>query len=161
MANNKYYIRRDFKSEPMEDLEVKNAIFNKGLKKALEIEVNQNLDFANKTYSLIDRYAGFGSNSKVLPIPFHIEAWRAFVSSGMLFILKDRANTLLEAYSLIHEINYLIESLRYGDYCIRDGTGRNLVFTLTDHEPCGEWVPFIIRDKIYKLKPILQKIKFD
>lgn len=157
MANNKYYIRRNFKSEPMEDLEVKNAIFRKGLRKALEIEVNQNIELAEKTYQLIDKYLQLYSGSAILLIPFHIDAWKAFVNSGMFFILKDRANILLEAYSIIHEINYLIDSLRYGNY----GIIKIAVVTITDYETAGETIPFIIRNKIYKLKPILQKIKFD
>ncbi len=48
MANHRYYIRRNFKSEYMEDSEVKNAIFRKGLRKALELEVSQNIEMAKK-----------------------------------------------------------------------------------------------------------------
>ncbi len=157
MANNRYYIRRNFKSEPMEDLEVKNAIFRKGLRKALEIEVNQNIELSEKTYNLIDKYLQLYSDSAILLIPFHIDAWKVFVNSGMFFILKDRANILLEAYSIIHEINFLIDSLRYGDY----GIIKIAVVTITDYETPGETIPFIIKNKIYKLKPLLQKIKFD
>lgn len=155
MANHKYYIRRNFMSEPMEDLEVKNAIFRKGLRKALEFEVKQNLELSNKTYNLIDKYSD--PNKVILLIPFHIEAWKTFVNSGMLFILKDKATALVEAYSIIHEINFFIDSLRYGNY----GKYGNNIVTITGDESSGGWIPNIIRNKIVKLKPILQTIKFD
>lgn len=155
MANHKYYIRRNFMSEPMEDLEVKNAIFRKGLRKALEFEVKQNLELSNKTYNLIDKYSD--PNKVILLIPFHIEAWKTFVNSGMLFILKDKATALVEVYSIIHEINFFIDSLRYGNY----GKYGNNIVTITGDESSGGWIPNIIRNKIVKLKPILQTIKFD
>lgn len=155
MAKNKYHIRRNLISEPMEDLEVKNAIFRKGLRKALEFELKQNLELSDKTYDLIDKYSD--ANNVILLIPFHIEAWKAFVNSGMLFILKDKATELVEAYSIIHEINFFIDSLRYGNY----GKYGNNIVTITDDKSSGGWIPYIIQNKILKLKPILQKIKFD
>ncbi len=156
MANYRYYIRRNFKSEYMEDSEVKNAIFRKGLRKALENEINQNIDLANKSHKFIYEYTEeYGGNDQILIIPFHIEAWKAFVNSGMLFILKDRANVLVEAYNIIHEINFLIDTLRYGNY------GNNGIRIATIDYPRGEKIYLIIREKINKLKPILQKIKFD
>jgi len=156
MANNKkYHIRRNLISEPMEDLEVKNAIFRKGLKKALEFEVKQNLELSNKTNDLIFKFSD--SKKAVLLIPFHIEAWKAFVNSGMLFILKDKATALVEAYSIIHEINFFIDSLRYGNY----GKYGNNVVTITDDKSNGGWIPNIIKIKIHNLKPILEKIKFE
>ncbi len=155
MAKNRYYIRRKFKSEPMEDLEVKNAIFRKGLRKALENEINQNIDLANKIYEFIDKYSSYGANDQILIIPFHIEAWKAFVNSGMLFILKDRANALVEAYNVIHEINFLSDTLKYGNY------GNNGIRIATIDYAHGGKIFLIIQEKINKLKPILQKIKFD
>lgn len=155
MANNRYYIRRKFISEPMEDLEVKNAIFRKGLRKALENEINQNIDLANKIYEFINAYTNYGANDQILIIPFHIEAWKAFVNSGMLFIIKDRANELVEAYNIINEINFLIDTLRYGNY------GNNGIRIATIDYDHGGNISFIIREKIHKLKPIIQKIKFD
>jgi hypothetical protein len=155
MANHRYYIRRNFKSEYMEDSEVKNAIFRKGLRKALENEINQNIDLANKIYECIDKYTNYGANDQILIIPFHIEAWKSFVNSGMLFILKDSANALVEVYNIIHEINFLIDTLRYGNY------GNNGIRIATIDYPYGGNISFIIREKINKLKPILQKIKFD
>ncbi|MFA4934568.1 MAG: ATP-binding protein [Candidatus Methanoperedens sp.] len=154
MANHRYYIRRNLKSEPMEDLEVKNAIFRKGLRKALENEINQNIDLANNIYKFIDEYTNYGANDQILIIPFHIEAWKAFVNSGMLFILKDGAN-LVEAYNIIHEINFLIDTLRYGNY------GNNGIRIATIDYARGGKIYLIIQEKINKLKLILQKIKFD
>ena len=139
----------------MEDSEVKNAIFRKGLRKALENEISQNIDLANKIYEFIDKYTNYGANDQILIIPFHIEAWKAFVNSGMLFILKDRANALVEAYNIIHEINFLIDTLKYGNY------GNNGIRIATIDYAHGGKISLIIREKINKLKPILQKIKFD
>ena len=84
--------------------------------KALENEINQNIDLANKIYEFIEKYTSYGANDQILIIPFHMEAWKAFVNSGMLFILKDRGNALVESYNIIHEINFLIDTLRYGNY---------------------------------------------
>lgn len=162
MADYRYYIRRNFKSEPMEDSEVKNAIFRNGLRKALEFEVLQNLDLAKKTSQRLEIYTNYWVPSKeripLLLIPFYSEAWRATVSSGILFILKDKANALVEAYSLIHEINYLFDSLRYEKY----GVEKSVFTQFDDSKPeHGTWIPRIISDKIRKLEGILQKVKLD
>lgn len=160
MANYRYYIRRNFKSEYMEDSEVKNAIFRKGLRKALEFEVLQNLELANKTSHVLETYTARWSEKRapLLLIPFYSEAWRATVSSGILFILKDKANTLVEAYSLIHEINYLMDSLRYEIY----GKDQCACTQIHDATPqYGTNIPALINIKIPKLQNILQKIKFD
>lgn len=162
MASYRYYIRRNFKSESMEDSEVKNAIFRKGLRKALEFEVLQNLDMAQKTSQRLETYTNYRVPSKervpILLIPFYTEAWGAIVSSGILFILKDRATNLVEAYSMIHEINYLIESLRYENY----GKEQCAFTQVDDAKPeYGTWIPMIIRNKTQKLQALLQKIEFD
>lgn len=158
MANHRYYIRRNLKSEPMEDFEVKNAIFKKGLRKALEFEVLQNIEMANRTHKRLESYTTSHKRAPILLIPFYTEAWRAIVSSGILFILKDKATTLVEAYSTIYEINYLIDSLRYEKYGKEE-----CVYTPDDTSKPehGTWIPMIIRDKIAKLRQILEKIKFE
>lgn len=158
MANHRYYIRRNFKSEYMEDSEVKNAIFRKGLRKALEFEVKQNLEMTEKILQRLNMYKGQWAPSKerapILLIPFYTEAWRAIVGSGILFILKDKA-TLVEAYNIIHEINYLIDSLRYEKYSYG-------AFTQVDSATAsGTWIPGIIIEKTEKVKNVLQQIKFE
>lgn len=158
MANHRYYIRRNFKSEPMEDFEVKNAIFKKGLRKALEFEVLQNIEMANSTYKRLESYTRSHKRAPILLIPFYTEAWRAIVSSGILFILKDKATTLVEAYSTIYEINYLIDSLRYEKYGKEECVYTQYDTSKPEH---GTWLPMIIRDKIAKLQGILQKVKLD
>lgn len=158
MVNHRYYIRRNFESEPMEDFEVKNAIFRKGLRKALEFEVTQNLEMTRKMRTSLGKYSNSRNRTSLLLVPFYTEAWRAIVSSGILFIIKDRADTLVKAYSIIHEINYLIDSIRFEKY-----EGEKGVFTqIHDSKPeHGTWIPAIIIDKIPKLEQILQEIKFD
>ncbi len=159
MANHRYYIRRNFKSEYMEDSEVKNAIFRKGLRKALEFEVLQNLDLANKTSKSLEKYMLYsGKRAPIILVPFYDDAWRGVVSSGLLFILKERATTLVEAYSKIHEINYLIDSLRYENY----GEEQCAYTQVFDSNPQhGTFIPWIIIDKLQKLQGILQKVKLD
>lgn len=159
MADYRYYMRRNFKSEPMEDFEVKNSIFRKGLRKALEFEVLQNLEMANKISKSLEKYMLYsGKRAPILFVPFYDDAWKATVSSGILFILKDRANTLVEAYSLIHEINYLMDYLRGENY-----SEDQCVYTqVYDSNPqYGTWLPNLINIKIPKLQNILQKIKFE
>lgn len=158
MVNNKYYLRRNFLSEPMEDLEVKNAIFRRGLRKAIEFEVTQNLEMTKKMRSSLGKYSNSRNRTSLLLVPFYTEAWRAIVSSGILFILKDRADTLVKAYSIIHEMNYLIDSIRFEKY-----DGEKGVFTqIHDSKPnIGTWIPAIIIDKIPELEKILREIKFD
>jgi len=158
MVDNRYFIRRNLKSEPMEDLEVKNAIFRKGLRKALEFEILQNLELAKKTSKSLEKYVSSHKRAPILLVPFYNEAWRAIVSSGILFILKDRATILIEAYSKIHEINYLIDSLKYEKYGSEEGTYTQVYDSKPEH---GIWIPALIRDEVAKLQGILQKIKFD
>ena len=158
MANHRYYIRRNFKSEYMEDSEVKNSIFRKGLKKSLEYEVKQNLEMMGKILQRLNLYHGQWSPSKerapILLIPFYTEAWRAMIGSGILFIFKDKA-TLVEAYNIIHEINYLMDSLRYEKYSYG-------AFTQVDSTTTrGDFIQRIIIEKTEKVKDILQKIKFE
>lgn len=159
MADYRYYIRRNFKSEPMEDFEVKNAIFRKGLRKALEFEVLQNLEMANKISKSLQNYMSYsGKRAPILFVPFYDDAWRATVNSGILFILKDRATSLVEAYSMIHEINYLIESLRYENYGKEQLAFTQVYDSLPEY---GTWIPMIIKDKTQNLQRALQKIKFE
>ncbi len=158
MVDNRYFIRRILKSEPMEDSEVKNAIFRKGLKKALEFEILQNLELAKKTSYSLEKYMISHKRAPILLVPFYNEAWRAIVSSGIIFILKDRAKILIEAYSMIHEINYLSDSLKYEKYGLEEGTFTQVYDAKPEH---GIWIPSLIRDEVIKLQGILQKIKFD
>ena len=142
----------------MEDFEVKNAIFKKGLRKALEYEIRQNLQVTEKISERIEMYRNQWSpkyeRSPILLIPFYTEAWRSVVGSGILYILKDGA-ALVEAYSIIHEINYLIDSLRYEQY-------QNSAYTQVDNAKPnhGTWIPEIIKQKSAEVRIILLEIKF-
>ena len=160
MANHRYYIRRNFKSEYMEDYEVKYAIFKKGLKKALEFEIEQNIVLSEKTLNSLEKYLRYSPETlaPVLFVPFYDWAWKSVVSSGTFFIFKDRAISLVGVYRQIHEINYLIEYLRY-ENCDKD----TCVYTpFTDSRPeSGTSILWIIRDEIGKLREELKKIKLE
>lgn len=158
MADHRYFIRRNFKSEPMEDFEIKNALFRKGLKKALEFEISQNLQLINKTRICLEKYKIAGKRVPILLIPLETEAWRATISSGILFILKDSVETLVKAYNIIHEINYLIDSLRYEKYGVETGTYTPVHDSKPEH---GTWLPVIIDENISKIEILLKQIEFN
>ncbi len=52
MANHRYYRRYNFQSIPMEDYEVKDAIFRKGLRKSLYFEISNNIDLCEKSLNM-------------------------------------------------------------------------------------------------------------
>lgn len=157
MADHRYFIRRNFQSEPMEDFEVKNAIFKKGLRKALEFEVSQNLQSIDKIRTSLDKYKNARKRVPILLIPLQTEAWRAIVSSGILYVLEDIADTLVNAYNVIHEVNYLIDSLRFEKYGIELGTYTSVYESKPEY---GTWIPVIIDEKISAIKVLLGHIEF-
>ena len=160
MGNHRYYIRRNCKSEPMEDSEVKYAIFKKGLKKALEFEIEQNIELSEKTFTRLEKYIDYHTKHPVpvLLVPLYDWAWKSVVSSGTLFVFKDDATNLVSIYRQIHEINYLIEYLRY-----EKSNKETSVYTpIEDSNPeFGTSILWIIRTEIVKLIGELRKIKLE
>lgn len=154
MVNHRYYKRYSFQSVPMEDHEVKEVIFKKGLRKGLEFEISQNLSLAKNTWELIDKIYNYRPEKvkKTVFTPFYTEAWKAVVSSGLLYILKEKALDLVTAYSLIHEINHLIDCQKHGLEII---VTPSVPDTLPDH---GKYIPAVIRGKIQNLHAILDRL---
>lgn len=156
MANHRYYKRYSFQSVPMEDHEVKEAIFKKGLRKGLEFELSKNLELAKKTWELIDKIIDSYRPEQVKPTvftPFYTDAWEAVVSSGFLYVLKEKAVELVKAYSLIHEINHLIDCQKHGLEIIVTPSYKG---SLPDH---GTYIPSIIKTKIQELYGMLDRLK--
>jgi hypothetical protein len=152
MANHQYYTRQRFQSEPMEDHEVKSLIYKKGLRKALDFEIAENIRLAEITVKRVDQYQIYHKGAPILLIPFSTDAWKMVVSSGLLFILKEHAAKFVEAYRSINEINYLIDSLRYGM--------ETAYTSVDDSSPKhGIWIPGMIREKIAKLMGILGEVR--
>ncbi len=157
MSNdNKYYIRRDFKSEPMEDHEVKNAIFKKGLREALIEEINYNKDQARKIISTENQlYINKPEDRKDLYfIPFRLEAWKSIVSSGLLSVIKKKNTEILNIYNMIYETNYLIELQK-------QGSGHETIVTqIDDAKPkAGAYLPRLIREKSEVILRSLEGLK--
>lgn len=154
MVKHRYYKRYNFQSVPMEDHEVKGAIFKKGLRKGLEFEISQNLSLAENTWGLIDKIYNYRPEKvkKTVFTPFYTGAWKAVVSSGLLYILKEKALDLVTAYSLIHEINHLIDCQKHGLEII---VTPSVPDTLPDH---GKYIPAVIKEKIQRLYSILDRL---
>lgn len=154
MVNHRYYIRRNFKSEPMEDHEVKNAIFNKGLREALFEEIEYNEQLARKTISKIDEIYKYPPEKRRFTafVPFRVEAWRSVVSSGIFSLIKKHTKELTDVYNIIYEINHIFELQKYG---------REMVVTQTDDSKPdqGKYIPALIREKVSKLLVLLNQVK--
>jgi len=154
MANNRYYKRYQFKSEPMEDYEIKEVIFNSGLREALVFEVTSNLDLIDKTLVLIEKIYKYLPRQRkpTVFIPFYTETWRLVISSGFLPLLKERTKQFIAAYSIIHEINNLIDCQKYGlDVVVTPSYEK----TLPDH---GTYIHAIIQAKMQELRIVLLEL---
>lgn len=154
MANYRYYIRRNFKSEYMEDFEVKYAIFKKGLKESLDFEINNNIELCSSSLKLLEDIYNYEPKDRIqiILIPFYSDAWKAITNSGLLFILKKNAQKLVEVYSLIHEINYLVDCQKYGLKIINTPIDKS-------KSDSGIYLPALLRDRISMLQGLLYKHK--
>ncbi len=152
MANHRYYIRRNFKSEYMEDYEVKDAIFKKGLKESLDFEMNNNIELCSSSLKLLDEIYRYKPEQRkpIILIPFYSDAWKSITNSGLLFVLKENAQKLVEIYSLIHAINYLVDCQKHGLEIV------NTPIHISKPD-IGTYLPAILREKIAMLQGLLIK----
>ena len=152
MANHRYYIRRNFKSEYMEDYEVKDTIFKKGLKESLDFEINKNIELCSLSSKLLEEIDHYQPKQRkpIILIPFYSDAWKAITNSGLLFVLKENAQKLVEIYSLIHEINYLVDCQKYGLEMVNTPIYKS-------SPDIGSYLPFVLREKISMLQGLLSK----
>ena len=150
MADHSYYRRYNFQSVPMEDYEVKDVIFRKGLRKSLYFEISKNFELCDKSLNLIEEIFRFRYEQRqhIVFIPFYTDAWNAITSSGLLFVLKEEAQKLVELYSLIHEINYLIDCQKYGVEIVNTPIYKSS----PEH---GTYIPAILQAKLGKLYGLL------
>lgn len=154
MANHRYYRRYNFQSIPMEDYEVKDAIFRKGLKESLYFEISKNIELCILSLKFIDKIYRVNPEQRrpIVFIPFYSNAWNAITSSGLLFVLKENAQKLVEIYSLIHEINYLVEFHKYGIEIVNT--------PIYESKPdIGIYIPSLMQQKIGKLQELLIQIQ--
>jgi len=152
MANHRYYIRRNFKSEYMEDYEVKDAIFKKGLKESLDFEMNNNIELCSSSLKLLEEIYRYKPEQRkpIILIPFYSDAWKSITNSGLLFVLKENAQKLVEIYSLIHAINYLVDCQKHGLEIV------NTPIHISKPD-IGTYLPAILREKIAMLQGLLIK----
>jgi len=155
MSDNRYYKRHGSISIAMDHDEVKNALLGKGRTSALTFEISANLSLLDKTYTLIERVYVISpqKRKRIAIVPFHTDAWNAVVASGSMFAFSEEITKLLvETYALIHEINSLIDWLKI--------EVEPIIHTSADEgslKEAGTYVPAIIRDKLTKLRILLQQ----
>lgn len=155
MVDNRYYKRRGSVSMPMDHEEVKSAMLGSGRNVALQLEISANLSLIDKTYSLIERVYVLAPQRRkpIAFVPFRTDAWTAILSSGLLFTLSEAViKNLVEAYAIIHEINSLIDWLKVENEPIVHTSAYEDSF-----REAGTYIPAIIKDKLIKLKTLLQQ----
>lgn len=157
MTDYRYYKRQGSESVPMEDYEVKAAMFGKGLKFGLREEVKENSALAKQTLELIEliyRIPEPTDRGNLAFIPFHNDAWKALLASGLLTSLNNKLiSSLTQAYAIIHEVNSLIEWLKVDNPpIVRTPAHMSSVRS-------GTYVPAIVRDKVTKLFGLLTTIE--
>lgn len=157
MVNHRYYKRYKFQSPPMEDHEVKEAIFKKGLREALNFEVSRNLELANKTLKLIEGIYRFPPEKRkhIVFTPFYTEAWKVIIGSGLLPLLKEKTIKFIKAYNIVHEVNHLIDCQKYGLEVVVTPSYKE---TSPEH---GTYIPAIVQAKVQELYGILNELKED
>jgi hypothetical protein len=159
MSDNRYYKRHGSISIAMDHEEIKNALLGKGRTTALAFEISANLSLLDKTYTLIERVYVMSpqKRKRIAMVPFHTDAWNAVVASGLMFAFSEEITKLLvETYALIYEINSLIDWLKI--------EVEPIVHTSADEssfKEAGTYVPAIIRDKLTKLRSLLQQATAD
>lgn len=155
MCDNRYYKRHGSISIAMDHEEVKTALLGKGRTAALTFEISANLSLLDRTYTLIERVYVIPpqKRKRIAIVPFHADAWNAVVASGLMFGFSEEiAKLLVETYALIHEINSLIDWLKI--------EVEPIVHTSADEgswKEAGTYVPATIRDKLTKLRTLLQQ----
>ena len=151
----RYYIRRGSVSSPMEDIDVRSAIFGKGRTAALRYEIDQNSELAERTRKLIEQIYVYSppDRAPIALIPFHTDAWNAVIASGLLYSLEDTVvERLVEAYRRIHEVNSIIGWINMNNPDVAS----------TPAEPSsakhGTYLPALLMNTLPRLNSLLKEI---
>jgi hypothetical protein len=152
----RYYVRREKRSVPMLDSEVKALLVRRGHTWSLMSEIKTNLDIAEKAIKHVSNLMQFtlGSRRPSLFFLLRTEAWRAFQYSGYASIVAtDVMNKLVSVYNLVDEINNIIEftNVRLTNETI----AAPVEGVLPDH---GIYVPILIDLKMRELKRCLEDL---
>ena len=155
MTDSRYFKRRGSVSLAMEDSEIRSVIFGRGRTAALRFEISENQSLLDSTWELIERIMVVSpeKRQRIALVPFHKDAWNAVVASGLLVTLSEElAKRLVQAYALIHEVNSLIEWLKVDAQAIVHSSAYE---SSVSH---GTYVPSIIKDKLHRLRPLLDGV---
>ena len=155
MVLSRYYHRRGSVSVPMDDMDVKTAMFGSGRNTALRFEISQNLELSVRTLELIEKVYVLPPEKRqgIALIPLPIDAWNSVVASGLLSSFPPEvAKQLVEAYRIVHEVNSLIEWLKVG--------WGEIVHSPADLSSArgGTYLPAIIRTQLTRLMGLLNQI---
>lgn len=153
MVSNRYYNRRGSVSSPMEDSEVRNAIFGAGHVKALRYEISLNIELAERTHKLIDQIYNLPPEKRqsMALIPLHADAWNSVIASGLLFALESSlAERLVAIYGYVHEINSLVTWVNSAWNSSSSGLIAHTPADLSSSRG-GTYLPSILRDKLGRL----------
>lgn len=117
MFNDKYYKRVETESKPMNNQEVREAIFRSGLLEALIQELKDNYIHASRLKSCDDQFMHLYNESHPPDFPiiisyFRTEVWRTIVSSGLFNIVNEINPKLVMLYNSIYDINSIIDAIR-------------------------------------------------
>lgn len=153
MNDNRYYKRHGSTALPMDNNEVKLQMFGVGRNKALRFEISSNMRLLDESYSLIESLMAVPPERRqsTALIPFYTDAWQAVIASGSLFAFPEQViQQLTEIYEVIHDINSLIDWLKYGGNPIVHTTAYRNSFK--EH---GTYIPSILQNKLGKLRNLL------
>ena len=161
MVNNTYYKRHKFKSAPMGHREIMEAISRRGIRDSLLLEIRSNLELAERTSKVISEaqeYRQRDPGRGPLPIftPFKEDAWKAMISSGLIHTSGINIQKAMEAYSIISDLNHLIDCQKYGHRLIittlvkENDIQRNVEY--------GSRILVLMKEKIPILVTLLQNL---
>ncbi len=122
------------------------------MKESLDFEITKNIELCSLSLKLLEEIKSCQAKQRkqIILIPFYSDAWKAITNSGLLFVLKKNAQKLVEIYSLIHEINYLVDCQKYGLEMVNTPIYKS-------RPDIGIYLPFLLGDKIGMLQGLLHK----
>ncbi|MBY8993495.1 MAG: ATP-binding protein [Candidatus Heimdallarchaeota archaeon] len=165
MFNYKYYKRVETESKPMNNQEVREAMFRTGLRDALILEMKDNIklidDFSSNIRDIKHVYKEAPTENdhykdvQAIIFPFKTEAWKAITYSGLLSIVQQYNEQLIELYNSIYQVNHIIDALKLGHrrICTQYSGGGFYILDVIQ-----SIISIEIRDKLKKiLKSFIEK----
>lgn len=108
MVKERYYRRSGSTSRPMDNIQVKNAMFGSGRLTALRYEVETNDKIMNQAFKATSIPMSDSYEQPIIIVPFHTDVWKSIVASGYVSVLnQDFTEALFDTYGLFDDINAL------------------------------------------------------